>query len=102
MLHVLDIVKTLILTLVIILALVAAGVFGKHYCLAHTVPVDDLAKIESGMDWAAVQKILRTDQKPIAQSDGTYFLAIRKHDRWCMVDLWFDSQLRVTSVFHDH
>ena len=94
--------RTPVFTALVVLALFGAGVFGRHYCFAHTVPPDDLARIKVGMDWTTAKKILNTHKDPVSQPDGTYFVAFRKQDRWCMVDLTLDSHLRIQSIFHDH
>ena len=85
-----------------ILVLISLVAFGAHYLSRHTVEPDQLDKLSVGMDWSEAKEIIGTDQSPIKQSDGTYFVAVRKYDRWCMVDLTLDSRLRITSVFHDH
>ena len=90
-----------LLVAALVLALLA-GAFGWHFCTAHTVTPSDLGKLKVGMDWAVAKKILGTRATPVAQPDGTYFVAFRKLDRWCMVDLTLDSSLRITSIFHDH
>ena len=93
--------KFLIVGSVAILS-VALALFVRHYCYAHNVPPSELARIEVGMEWAEAKKILGTSDEPVLQADGTYRAGCRKHDRWCMVDVTLDSNLRVTSVFHDH
>lgn len=77
-------------------------IVGWHYVTAHTVEPADLGRVTVGMDWATASKLIGSGQKPVLQPDGSYFVAIRKHDRWCMVDITLDSSLQVTSVFHDH
>jgi hypothetical protein len=83
-------------------ALLLLGVAGWHFCTAHTVDPDDLAKLKVGMDLPTASKIIGIPLCPTAKPDGTYFIGIRKHDRWCMVDLTFDSSHRIISIFHDH
>jgi hypothetical protein len=89
-------------TLFVLLAIALIGVFGWHYCAAHTVPPANLSKLKVGMDWTTAKAIIGTTTTPIARPDGTYFVAFRKHDRWCMVDLILDSGHHITSIFHDH
>lgn len=74
----------------------------SRYVVAHTVDPAKLARVSEGMDWATASRLIGTSQKPVLQPDGSYFVALRKHDRWCMVDIGLDSSLQVTYVFHDH
>ena len=94
--------RTLTATVAAISALLLFTVFGWHYCTAHTVDTNDLAKLKVGMDLPTASKIVGTTLSPAARPDGTYFIGIRKQDRWCMVDLTFDSSHLIISIFHDH
>lgn len=89
--------------LIVILSILALLlIFTWHYCTAHTVAEEDLAKLKIGMQIEEVQKIMGSNFTPVEQSDGSYAAAVRKLDRWCMVDIFFDSDRKLTYVFHDH
>ena len=94
--------RALLVTLAVIGGLLLTGIVAGHYCTAHTVDPNDLAKLKVGMDLPTASKTIGIPLRPTARPDGTYFVAFRKHDRWCMVDLTFDSKHRITSIFHDH
>ncbi len=94
--------RTIFASIISVGALLLLGVFGWHYCTAHTVDPDHLAKMKVGMDLPTASKIIGLSLSPTARPDGTHFSGIRKHDRWCMVDLTFDSSHRIISIFHDH
>jgi hypothetical protein len=94
--------RTLLASIIAIGALLLIGVFGWHYSTAHTVDPNDLAKLKVGMDLPTAGKVIGIPLSPTARPDGTYFIGIRNHDRWCMVDLTFDSSHRIKSIFHDH
>lgn len=89
-------------SLVIVLVVVAAIVFGWHYFTAHAVDPVVLGQIRPGMKWEEVKKLVPTDQEARKIGTGERMVAIRKHDRWCMVDVFVDEEGKVVSWFHDH
>ena len=89
-------------TVILAISLSALAAGGALYCSRHTVPPERLSRVKPGMIKDEVIQLLGPPSSTSLQSDGLTLLAYRKHDRWCMVDLFLDADGRVRSVFHDH
>jgi hypothetical protein len=93
-----------ILGVIVILwsSLVAVGIAGAYYMLAHSVPSSKLERVHTGLSEERVVALLGKPQSVFPVPDGRVDFRYDRPWLYCIVNVYLDSSHHVSSVWHDH